>query len=66
MPYTRPIRRFYLTPPSFLTFAVSAVLALLAVLATYGHLALMKGVSSFLILLIAYVVLLVGVLFRGL
>jgi hypothetical protein len=66
MPYSRPIRRFYLTPPSFLTFAISVVLALLAVLATYGHLALLKGVSSFVLLLIAYLVLLAGALFRGL
>jgi hypothetical protein len=64
--YNRRIRGFPLTPPTMLTFVISAVLALLAVLATYGHLALLKGVSSFLLLLIAYVVLLVGVLFRGL
>jgi hypothetical protein len=65
MPYTRPIRRFYLTPPSLMTFVISAVLALIAVMATYGHLALLKGVSSFVVLLIAYLVLLAGALFRG-
>jgi hypothetical protein len=66
MPYTRPIRRFYLTPPTVLTFVISVVLALLAALATYGHLALARGVSGFVILLIAYLILLAGVLFRGL
>lgn len=65
MPYTRPIRRFYLTPPSVPTFAVSAVLALIAVIAVYGHLAVFRGISGFVILLIAYLVLLAGVLFRG-
>jgi hypothetical protein len=65
MPYTRPIRRFYLTPPSVVTFVISVLLALIAVFATYGHLVLFKGISSFVILLIAYLVLLVGVLFRG-
>jgi len=65
MPYSRPIRRFYLTPPTVLTFAVSAVLALIAVFATYGHLAMFHGISGFVILLIAYLVLMAGVLFRG-
>jgi hypothetical protein len=65
MPYTRPVRRFYLTPPSIFTFAVSLVLALVAVVATYGHLVLFKGINAFLILLVAYLVLLAGTLFRG-
>jgi hypothetical protein len=65
MPYTRPVRRFYLTPPSFLTFIISVLLALIAVFATYGHLVLFKGINSFLILLVAYLVLLAGTLFRG-
>jgi hypothetical protein len=65
MPYTRPVRRFYLTPPSLFTFVVSLVLALIAVLATYGHLVLFRGINSFLILLVAYLVLLAGTLFRG-
>jgi hypothetical protein len=43
MPYTRPIRRFYLTPPSVVTFAISVLLALVAVFAIYGHLVLFKG-----------------------
>jgi hypothetical protein len=65
MPYTRPIRRFYLTPPSVVTFAVSVVLALIAVFAVYGHLAVSHGINGFVILLIAYLVLTAGVLFRG-
>lgn len=65
MPYTRPSRRFYLTPPAIPTFVISVLLAIVAVLAVYGHLTLLRGVSSFLILLIAYVVLLLGNLVRG-
>ena len=65
MPYTRPYRRFYLTPPAIQTFVISVLLAIVAVLAVYGHIALLHGVSSFLILLIAYIVLLVGNLLRG-
>jgi hypothetical protein len=65
MPYTRPYRRFYLTPPAVPTFVISVLLAVLAVLGTYGHLTLLHGVSSFTILLIAYVVLLIGNLLRG-
>ena len=65
MPYTRPIRRFYLTPPTMMTFVISVVLAVIAIMATYGHLALLKGVSSFVVLLIAYLVLLAGTLLRG-
>jgi hypothetical protein len=37
MPYTRPIRRFYLTPPAVRTFVISLLLAVLALLAVYGH-----------------------------
>jgi hypothetical protein len=65
MPYTRPIRRFYLTPPSIPVFVVSVVLALLAVVATYGNVAIFKASYAFLVLLIAYLVLVVGNLFRG-
>jgi len=39
---------------------------LLAVLATYGHLVLFKGINAFVILLVAYLVLLAGTLFRSL
>jgi small-conductance mechanosensitive channel len=65
MPYSRPIRRFYLTPPSVPIFFISVVLALIAVLAAYGHFAVLKGVSAFLFLVIAYLIMLVGVLVRG-
>lgn len=65
MPYTRPIRRFYLTPPSTPIFVVSVVLALLAVVATYGHISIFKASYAFVVLLIAYLVLLAGTLFRG-
>lgn len=65
MPYTRPYRRFYLTPPAIPTFVISLLLAIVAVLAVYGHFTLLHGVSAFLILLIAYAVLLLGNLLRG-
>lgn len=65
MPYTRPMSRFYLTPPSLPVFLISVVLALLAVFAVYGHLSLFKASSAFLVLLIAYIVLAAGVLIRG-
>ena len=63
MPYARA-RRFYLTPPSVPLFFVSAVLAILAVLVTYGHLSLIRPSYAFLVLLIGYVVLAIGCLFR--
>jgi hypothetical protein len=65
MPYTRPIRRFYPTPPSVPIFLVSVVLAVLAVLAAYGHMSIFNASYAFVSLLIAYVVLLAGILFRG-
>ena len=65
MPYTRPMRRFYLTPPSVPVFAISVVLAILAVLAVYGHMSIFNASYAFLVLLVAYIVLLVGVLLRG-
>ena len=65
MPYTRPIRRFYLTPPSLPVFVVSIVLAILAVLAVYGHMSIFNASYAFLVLLVAYIVLLAGVLLRG-
>jgi hypothetical protein len=63
MPYARA-RRFYLTPPSVPLFFVSVVLAILAVLATYGHLTLFRSSYAFLVLLIGYIVLAIGCLFR--
>ena len=65
MPYTRPNRRFYLTPPAIPTFVISVLLAVLAVLAVYGHIAQLHSIGGFTLLLIAYVVLLLGTLFRG-
>jgi len=65
MPYTRPIRRFYLTPPTVPIFLVSVVLALLAVFAVYGHVSIFKASSAFVVLLLAYIVLVIGNLFRG-
>jgi hypothetical protein len=65
MPYTRPMRRFYLTPPSVPVFAISVVLAILAVLAVYGHMSIFNASYAFLVLLVAYIVLLAGVLLRG-
>ena len=56
---------FYLTPPTFPAFIISVLLAVLAVFATYGHLVVFKGINSFLILLVAFLVLLAGTLFRG-
>ena len=63
MPYAR-VRRFYLTPPSIPLLFVSVVLAILAVLVTYGHLALFRSSYAFLVLLIGYIVLAIGCLFR--
>ena len=63
MPYARA-RRFYLTPPSLPLFFVSLVLAILAVLVTYGHLSLFRSSYAFLVLLIGYIVLAIGCLFR--
>jgi hypothetical protein len=60
MPYARA-RRFYLTPPSVWLFLVSAVLA---VLVTYGHIGLFRSSYAFLVLLIGYILLAIGCLFR--
>src|SRR5713226_6158116 len=63
MPYSRPIRRFYLTPPSVPIFVASVILAVLAVLAAYGKMSIFNASYAFLVLLVAYLVLLVGVMF---
>jgi hypothetical protein len=63
MPYARA-RRFYLTPPSLPLFFVSLVLAILAVLVTYGHLSLFRSSYAFLVLLVGYIVLAIGCLLR--
>src|SRR5215510_14955555 len=52
------------TPPTVWIFFVSVVLAVLAVLVTYGHVSLFRSSYAFLVLLIAYVVLAIGCLFR--
>jgi uncharacterized membrane protein len=59
------MRRFYLTAPRFVTFAVSLLLAVLALLIAYGHVVELHGVSGFVVLLIAYAMLLAGILLRG-
>jgi hypothetical protein len=63
MPYARA-RRFYLTPPSVWIFFISVVLAILAVLVTYGHVRLFGSSYAFLVLLIGYILLAIGCLFR--
>jgi hypothetical protein len=65
MPYSRPISRFYLTAPRVPTFAISLILALVAVFAIYGHIQALHGINGFVILLLAYVVLLAGTMLRG-
>jgi hypothetical protein len=64
MPYARA-RRFSLTPPSVPMFLISVVLALLAVLVVYGQVGLFRASHAFLVLLVGYIVLAVGCLFRG-
>jgi hypothetical protein len=63
MPYARA-RRFFLTPPSVPVFFISALLALLAVLVTYGYVTAIRPSYAFVVLLIGYVVLAIGCLFR--
>jgi hypothetical protein len=63
MPYARA-RRFYLTPPSVPLFFISVALAILAVLVTYGHITVFRSSYAFLVLLIGYIVLAIGCLFR--
>ena len=65
MPYTRPIRRFYLTPPTIPTFVISVLLAVVALLAVNGNIPELRSIGGFTILMIAYVVLVAGNLLRG-
>jgi hypothetical protein len=60
-------RSFELTPPSFVVFIISVILALAAVLVHYGHVSvpLITAAHVFDVLVVAYVVMLVGVLFKG-
>jgi hypothetical protein len=64
MPYRRG--GFALTPPSLAIFLISLVLALIALLVRYAHVSIPIISSSrvFDVLAIAYVVLVIGVLFR--
>jgi hypothetical protein len=63
MPYARA-RRFFLTPPSVPVFFVSILLALLAVLVTYGYVTAIRSSYAFTVLLISYALLMIGCLFR--
>ncbi|MGZ5918018.1 MAG: hypothetical protein ACXWJ4_12010 [Methyloceanibacter sp.] len=57
---------FWLTPPAKATFIISVVLAILALLVQYAHMAIpVVSGHGFEALLIAYLVLLAGNLFRG-
>jgi hypothetical protein len=69
MEISMPFRRggFALTPPSVLVFGISLVLAVLALLVHYAHVSvpIISASHVFDVLAIAYLVLMVGVLFRG-
>ena len=58
---------FELTPPSFVVFIISVILALLAVLMHYAHVSIpvIGAAHVFDVMTVAYVVLLIGVLFKG-
>lgn len=57
---------FVLTPPGYAIFLISAVLAIVAALMTYGGLRIsLGGLTAFNYMTIAYVLLFVGVVFRG-
>jgi hypothetical protein len=64
-----PWRRsgFVLTPPSLLIFVIALILALFAMLVHYTHVSvpIVSASRAFDALAIAYVVLTIGVLFRG-
>jgi hypothetical protein len=64
MPYRRG--GFALTPPSLAIFLISVVLALVALLVRYAHVSvpIISASRIFDVLAIAYVVLVIGVLFR--
>jgi hypothetical protein len=64
-----PFRRggFTLTPPSVIVFVISLVLAVLALLVHYAHVSvpIISTSRVFDVLTLAYVILTVGVLIRG-
>ena len=64
MPYRRG--GFALTPPSLVIFMISLVLAVIALLVRYAHVSvpIISASRIFDVLAIAYVVLVIGVLFR--
>jgi hypothetical protein len=64
MPYRRG--GFALTPPSLVIFVISLVLAVIALLVRYAHVSvpIISASRIFDVLAIAYVVLVIGVLFR--
>jgi len=58
---------YWLAPPTKLTFIVSVALVILALLVRYAHVAIpVVSAHVFETLLIGYLVLLIGNLFRGL
>lgn len=65
--YRRSTSWFVLTPPSVAFFLISVVLALVAFFVHYAgvHISIINASRVFDVLAIAYVVLVVGVLFRG-
>jgi hypothetical protein len=58
---------FVLTPPSLMIFVIALILALFAMLVHYTHMPVpvVSAAHAFDALAIAYVVLTIGVLFRG-
>ena len=58
---------FALTPPSVVIFVISLVLAAAAFLVHYAHVSIpiVSSARVFDVLTVAYVVLMIGVLFRG-
>ena len=60
-------RGFELTPPSFWIFAISLALAVVAMLVHYAHVSMpiISSARVFDVLTVAYVALMIGVLFRG-
>jgi hypothetical protein len=56
---------FGLTPPTKVTFFISVLVATAAIIIHYAQLSIPHAHSGFLILLVAFFVLLAGNLFRG-
>ncbi len=60
----RPCAAIFLTPPSVPVFFISIVLAILALLVTYGYVTAIRSSYAFAVLLISYALLMIGCLFR--